>query len=133
MGTITGPVAPLTGTRMARLDALIGMGAPMAEDLRHEFPTADVAVDPDRGILFIACDPEPDPVDWATVVGLIKAVGFDNGGFPHHLDPGEPDYDPFLGVCTWRLEYAYVPCIMCDGHGRLYGCPLCGTIRAGDN
>lgn len=113
---------------MDRLDALVRMGAPLRDDLRFEFPTADAAVDTAKGILFIVCDPEPDLMDWAGIVGLIKGIGFDNGTWPHGQDPGEPGYDPLACVYTWRLEYVRAECVMCDGHGRSGGCALCGAV-----
>jgi hypothetical protein len=85
--------------------ALVMMGCPFERGAWRSYPTADAVIDTDRGILFIACDQDPDPCDWAAVVGLIRAVGFDNGGYPCPDDPGEPVLDPLGQVCTWRLEY----------------------------
>ena len=108
----------------ARLALLHHMGAVPGSMIRYHYPTADAVIDPDRGVLLIAVDPEPDPADWAAVCGLIQAVGFTDGSLPHRKDPGEPDQDPLSGVFTWRLEYAD-QCIWCDGKGTSGGCPLC--------
>lgn len=130
----TGPIPairdeiPLADTRSALLDA---MGARTGSRFsRYHFPTADAVIDPDRGVLFIVVDPEPEPGDWNAVVGLIRAVGYTNGLPPHRRDPGEPEIDPLWGICTWRLEYVQPsagPCDWCDGIGTPYGCPLCQT------
>jgi hypothetical protein len=81
------------------------MGCPLSRGIWRTYATADAVIDPATGVLFIACDPEPDPGDWAGVVGLIRAVGYDNGTYPHQDDPGEPEFDALAGVWMWRLEY----------------------------
>jgi hypothetical protein len=89
----------------ARMAALVMMGAPFSKGIWRTYPTADAVIDQDRGILFMAVDLEPSPGDWAAMVGLIRAVGWDNGCWPHSDDPGTPGFDPVGGVNTWRLEY----------------------------
>jgi hypothetical protein len=105
--TTTGPL-PAVGqhsTSAERMAALVMMGCPFTRGIWRTYATADAVVDNDRGILFIAADQEPDPGDWAAVTGLIRAVGYDNGTYPHSDDPGEPEFDPLAGVWLWRLEY----------------------------
>jgi hypothetical protein len=85
--------------------ALVMMGAPFVGGIWRGYPTADAVIDTRAGALYIACDMEPDPGDWAAVTGLIRAVGYDNGTWPHSDDPGEPVFDALAGVSTWRLEY----------------------------
>jgi hypothetical protein len=124
--TTTGPLpAVRISSAEDRLALLDRMGA-RAEDhfTRYHFPTADAVVDPARGCLYIACDIDVNPADWAAVCGLIQAVGFADDSLPHRKDPGEPDIDPLTGICVWRLEYAD-PCIWCDSKGTSDGCPLC--------
>ena len=105
--TTTGPMPvirePSTAERMA---SLAMMGAPVVTGMWRSYRTADAVIDTDRGVLFIACDLDPDPSDWAAVTGLICAVGFSNGQWPHGDDPGEPELDAPAGVYTFRLEYA---------------------------
>jgi hypothetical protein len=127
MTTSTGPLPAVRFTPAdERLVLLDKMGARQGERfIRYRFPTADAVIDPVRGVLFIVCDPEPDPADWSAVAGLIRAVGFaGNDRFPRR-DPGEPEQDPVSGVYAWRLEYVDA-CAWCDSRGCLDGCPLCG-------
>jgi hypothetical protein len=123
MTTSTGPLPVVRlssgGERLALLDK---MGARQGDRFtRYRFPTADAVIDPELCVLFIVCDPEPDPADWSAIVGLIRAVGYDQ---TPRRDPGEPEQDPVSGVCAWRLEYVD-PCVWCDSKGCLDGCPLC--------
>ena len=104
----TGPIpairVPDAQERLALLDR---MGARLGERFtRYHFPTADAVIDPVRGVLYIACDLDPDPADWQAICGLIRAVGFTDGKLPHRRDPGEPELDELSGIYTWRLEYA---------------------------
>ena len=105
--TTTGPLPAIreTSTSAERMAALVMMGSPFSKGTWRTYATADAVIDTDRGVLFIAVDQEPDPGDWAAIVGLIRAVGFDNGSHPHSDDPGEPEFDALAGVYTWRLEY----------------------------
>jgi len=104
--TTTGPLPAITETSTTeRMAALVMMGSPFSRGIWRSYPTADAVIDTDRGVLFIACDIDPDPGDWAAMVGLIRAVGWDNGAWPHSDDPGEPALDALAGVCTWRLQY----------------------------
>jgi hypothetical protein len=107
MTTITGPMAPIRPPSAdERLGVLDRMGAREGERFtRYRFPTADVVLDPVKGILWIAADMDPDPVDWSAVCGLISAVGFDDGRLPHRKDPGEPVFHSLEGIYTFRLEY----------------------------
>ena len=105
--TVTGPLPVIRETipgdgRTAVLDE---MGAPLG-GIRYRYSTATAVIDGKKGILYIAVDPDPDPADWAAVVGLIRAVGWDNGVGPHHEDPGAPAFDALRGVWMWRLDYA---------------------------
>lgn len=105
--TTTGPLPAIgeTSTSTQRMAALVMMGSPFSRGIWRTYATADAVIDTDRGILFVAVDMDPDPGDWANIVGLIRAVGWDNGTWPHSDDPGEPEFDALAGVCTWRLEY----------------------------
>lgn len=105
--TTTDPMPALRGSfaSIERMAVLARMGAP-DNGIRHRMPTADAVVDTERGVLFIACDPDPDPGDWATICMVISSVCYDNGMWPSRRDPGEPEWDALAGVCTWRLEYA---------------------------
>lgn len=87
-------------TGFARETALERMNA---QGIRHQFPTADVVVDPERTV-FIVCDLEPSDTDWQAVCGLLARVGWDNGTFPWSADPGEPALDAKTGTCTWKLS-----------------------------
>jgi hypothetical protein len=105
--TTTGPL-PAVGeqsTSTERVAALVMMGSPFSRGIWRTYPTADAVIDTDRGILFMAVDMDVDPGDWAAMVGLIHAVGWDNGTWPHSDDPGVPDFDNLSGVWCWRLEY----------------------------
>lgn len=128
--TTTGPLPAIRDsiTGAQRMATLEHMGAFCEDVIPYGYVTADAVIDPCRGVLFIAADPEVDPGDWAAIVGLIHAVGWDNGSHPHSDDPGEPFWDALGGVCTWRLEYVR-QCIWCDGYGVSYGCPLCERTR----
>lgn len=105
--TTTGPLPAIgeTSTSTERMAALVMMGSPFSRGIWRTYATADAVIDTDRGVLFVAVDMDPDPGDWAAVTGLIRAVGFDNGSWPHSDDPGEPIFDALAGVYTWRLEY----------------------------
>jgi hypothetical protein len=125
--TTTGPLPVVRDTIHGnqRLATLEHMGAFCSDVIPYGYATADAVIDPCRGVLFIVCDQDVDPADWASVCGLIARVGFDNGsGGPCPQDPGEPVLDELSRVCTWRLEWA-PQCIWCDGRGVSYGCPLC--------
>lgn len=127
--TTTGPL-PVAGGKLCstqRQAVLDHMGAFCPDRLEYRFGTADAVIDPCRGVLFIAVDPEPDPLDWARICGLLAAVSWDNGTGEHAQDPGEPDWDALSRVYTWRLEWA-PRCIWCDGRGCSYGCPLCECV-----
>jgi|SRR5579859_1347646 len=106
--TMTGPMPVIRATipgdsRTAVLDE---MGAPLG-GIRYRYPTATAVIDTKKGVLFIAVDPDPAPEDWGAIVGLIRAVGWDNGVGPHYDDPGPPYLcDDLRGVWMWRLEYA---------------------------
>lgn len=110
--TQTGPLPALsldepgTSDSANRMAALVMMGSPFSKGVWRSYATADAVVDTDRGVLFIAVDLECDPGDWASIVDLIRIVGWDNGTRPNGDDPGEPVFDALAGVCTWRLEYA---------------------------
>ena len=124
--TTTGPLpaiqVPFADERLALLKR---MGVRQGDRFTlYQYPTATAVINPERGVLFIAVDPDPDPADWAAICGLIRAVGFTDGRVPHRRDPGEPDQDPLTGVFSWRLEYVD-PCPFCDGSGTPAGCPLC--------
>jgi hypothetical protein len=76
-----------------------------AKGIRHQFPTADVVIDPGQA-LFIVTDPEPTEADWSAVCDLLATVGYDNGVWPCNTDPGEPIWDAKTGTYTWRLPLA---------------------------
>lgn len=130
--TTTGPLPAIRDPQAGdeRLALLDRMGARQGDRFsRYHYPTADAIIDPGRGVLFIAVDPDPDPADWAAVCGLIRAVGFTDGGLPHRKDPGEPGQDELSGVYTWRLEYVD-PCVFCESPGTRTPCPVCGRVLA---
>lgn len=131
--TTTGPLPVIRDTIHGnqRLATLEHMGAFCSDVIPYGYATADAVIDPCRGVLFIVCDQEVDPGDWAAVCGLISMVGWDNGsGGSYPQDPGEPLLDELSRVCTWRLEWA-PQCIWCDGRGVSYGCPLCERAALG--
>jgi hypothetical protein len=98
-------VGELVSISAERAAALVMMGAPFSKGIWRCYPTADAVIDTARGVLFIAADMETSPGDWAAITGLIRAVGYDNGTFPHPDDPGEPEFDPISACYTWRLQY----------------------------
>jgi hypothetical protein len=57
--------------------------------------TASGWVDAEKGILRVFIDPDPDPLDWAVVCGMLDHLGV--------IDPGEPGY--LRGVYTWTIAY----------------------------
>jgi hypothetical protein len=103
----TGPLPAVKqeSSSAERMASLVMMGAPFTRGIWRSYSTADAVIDRDKGILFIACDPEPASADWAAIVGLIRAVGYDNGTWPHSDDPGEPFHDALSDVWTWELHY----------------------------